>query len=123
MEWLSGQATPNLLEAATGKRCGTLFVSALIVAKIPCPRHRRNLCLTVAFTQGYIPPNTERREEVLARKRQEYHNWVQQHYEVADVERSEDELAILHQIGIDVPRTAAAVDLFHKPQLQRCGAT
>jgi hypothetical protein len=56
---------------------------------------------------------------VLARKRQEYHNWVEQHYEIDDVERSEDELAILHQIQIDVPRTAAVVDLFHKPEIQK----
>ena len=76
-----------------------------------------------AFEQGYVPPNTDRREEVLARKRREYHNWISQHYAIDDSERSEDELAIMHQIEIDVPRTAALVELFQKPEIQRCGAT
>lgn len=59
---------------------------------------------------------------MLARKRREYHNWIEQHYEVDDADRSEDELAILHQIKIDVPRTAAVVDLFQKPEIQKYGA-
>mmetsp|Transcript_24034 Transcript_24034/g.58927 ORF Transcript_24034/g.58927 Transcript_24034/m.58927 type:complete len:387 (-) Transcript_24034:1420-2580(-) len=82
-----------------------------------CPVKQRPLCWKLLL--GYIPPNTDRREEVLARKRQEYHNWVQQHFEIDDMERSEDELAILHQIGIDIPRTAAVVEVFHKPEIQR----
>ena len=66
-----------------------------------------------------MPPNADRREGVLSRKRQEYHSWVEQHYEIDDIERSEDELAILHQIKIDCPRTAAAEELFHKPEIQK----
>ena len=82
-----------------------------------CPVERRPICWKLML--GYIPPNADRREEVLGRKRHEYNNWVQQHYEIDDAERSEDELAILHQIQIDVPRTAAVVHLFHKPEIQR----
>ena len=59
------------------------------------------------LSQGYLPQSLCRRVEVLSRKRQEYHIWVQEHYNVDDIERSEDELRILHQIRIDVPRTAA----------------
>jgi len=29
---------------------------------------------------GYVSPNTERREPMLERKRQEYHNFVEQYY-------------------------------------------
>lgn len=43
---------------------------------------------------------------------------MEQHYELDDVDRSEDELAILHQIKIDCPRTAASENLFHKPEIQ-----
>lgn len=68
--------------------------------------------------QGYIPPNSDRRNEVLARKRREYQTWVKQHYEVDDAERSDEELTILHQIQIDLPRTAAMVDLFRESSIQ-----
>ena len=57
--------------------------------------------------QGYMPQSSGRRVEVLSRKRLEYHIWVKEHHNVDDIERSEDELRILHQIRIDVPRTAA----------------
>jgi hypothetical protein len=55
---------------------------------------------------------------VLARKRKEYQIWVKQHYEMDDADRSDEELAILHQIKIDLPRTAAQVDLFRKSEIQ-----
>jgi hypothetical protein len=58
-------------------------------------------------SQGYLPQSSGRRVEVLSRKREEYHIWVQEHYDVDDIDKSEDELRILHQIKIDVPRTAA----------------
>ena len=68
----------------------------------------RSLIISCLFlSQGYLPQSSGRRVEVLSRKRQEYHIWVQDHYDVDDVDRSEDELRILHQIRIDVPRTAA----------------
>ena len=68
----------------------------------------RSLIITSLFlSQGYLPQSSGRRAEVLSRKRQEYHIWVQEHYDVDDIDRSEDELRVLHQIRIDVPRTAA----------------
>jgi len=30
--------------------------------------------------KGYVSPNTDRREPMLERKRQEYHNFVEQYY-------------------------------------------
>lgn len=68
----------------------------------------RSLIITSLFlSQGYLPQSSGRRVEVLSRKREEYHIWVQEHYDVDDTDKSEDELRVLHQIRIDVPRTAA----------------
>ena len=67
--------------------------------------------------QGYIPPSSDRRNEVLARKRKEYQIWVKQHYEMDDADRSDEELAILHQRLIS--RTAAQVDLFESQKFSR----
>ena len=62
----------------------------------------RSLIVTSLFlSQGYLPQSLGRRVEVLSRKRQEYHIWVQEHYDVDDIDKSEDELRILHQIRID----------------------
>mmetsp|Transcript_11965 Transcript_11965/g.51343 ORF Transcript_11965/g.51343 Transcript_11965/m.51343 type:complete len:371 (+) Transcript_11965:120-1232(+) len=70
-----------------------------------CPPGRRSICWKLLL--GYLPQSSGRRVEVLSRKREEYHIWVQEHYDVDDIDKSEDELRILHQIKIDVPRTAA----------------
>mmetsp|Transcript_2660 Transcript_2660/g.9360 ORF Transcript_2660/g.9360 Transcript_2660/m.9360 type:complete len:210 (+) Transcript_2660:88-717(+) len=70
-----------------------------------CPPGRRSICWKLLL--GYMPQSSGRRVEVLSRKRLEYHIWVKEHHNVDDIERSEDELRILHQIRIDVPRTAA----------------
>jgi len=69
--------------------------------------------------QGYTPPRSDQREAILARKRQEYRNWVLQHHEIENSERSEDELRVLHQIALDTPRTAPAVQFFRKKEIQK----
>lgn len=51
---------------------------------------------------GYIPLNTDRQKNCLDRKRNEYTYLVNNHEE--DI-LGTDELAVLHQIKIDLPRT------------------
>lgn len=82
-----------------------------------CPPELRPTCWRLLL--GYVPPNASLRAGVLSRKRQEYQDWVQQHYDMDDADRSEDETRILHQIRIDLPRTAPGVSFFHKPEIQR----
>lgn len=62
---------------------------------------------------GYAPPNQDRQEEGLRRKREQYAGWVTQYFE----ENAEEN--ILKQIGLDVPRTSPGVPFFHRPELQR----
>lgn len=52
---------------------------------------------------GYLPVNADRREAALQRKRQEYHENVNQYYHAA---RTEEESSILKQILLDLPRTS-----------------
>lgn len=68
---------------------------------------------------GYLPPNKARQAATLGRKRQEYQEMVPQFYEISDLERSEEELTALRQVGLDVPRTAPAVPFFHEPIIQK----
>ncbi|KAF2321989.1 hypothetical protein GH714_005237 [Hevea brasiliensis] len=56
-------------------------------------------------TYGYAPPNSDRREGVLRRKRLEYLDCVAQFYDIPDTERSDDEINMLRQISVDCPRT------------------
>jgi len=48
--------------------------------------------------QGYAPPNSDRREGVLRRKRLEYLDYVAQYYDVPETERSDDEANMLRQV-------------------------
>eukprot|EP00249_Psilotum_nudum_P021569 c28156_g1_i2 orf=388-1668(+) len=67
---------------------------------------------------GYAPPNADRREAVLMRKRQEYMDCVTQYYDIPDAERTEDEIHTLRQISVDCPRTVPDVPFFHQPVIQ-----
>eukprot|EP00899_Mesostigma_viride_P003315 jgi/Mesvir1/12985/Mv05995-RA.1 len=67
---------------------------------------------------GYQPPNADRKESVIARKRQEYRDCLPRHFEVENSERSEEELNTLRQILVDVPRTAPTVPFFHTTVIQ-----
>lgn len=50
---------------------------------------------------GYAPPNRERRETILARKRQEYRDFVPSYYEGAGgANASEDEVTSLRQASV-----------------------
>ncbi|KAL2328882.1 hypothetical protein Fmac_022309 [Flemingia macrophylla] len=68
---------------------------------------------------GYAPPNSDRREGVLRRKRLEYLDCVSQYYDIPDTERTDDEVNMLRQIGIDCPRTVPEVLFFQQPQVQK----
>ncbi|MBA0828262.1 hypothetical protein Goarm_012965, partial [Gossypium armourianum] len=65
---------------------------------------------------GYAPPNSDRREGVLRRKRLEYLDCVAQFYDIPDTERSADEINMLRQIAVDCPRTVPDVPFFQQAQ-------
>lgn len=48
--------------------------------------------------QGYAPPNSDRREGVVGRKRAEYFDCVAQFYDVSDNERTDEEINMLRQV-------------------------
>ncbi|XP_020224653.1 TBC1 domain family member 22B [Cajanus cajan] len=68
---------------------------------------------------GYAPPNSDRREGVLSRKRLEYLDCVSQYYDIPDSERSDDEINMLRQIAVDCPRTVPDVSFFQQQQVQK----
>ncbi|XP_023527117.1 TBC1 domain family member 22B-like [Cucurbita pepo subsp. pepo] len=68
---------------------------------------------------GYAPPNSDRKEGVLRRKRLEYLDSVAQFYDVPDTERSDDEINMLRQIAVDCPRTVPDVAFFQQAQVQK----
>ena len=59
------------------------------------------------------------REEILARKRQEYADQVREDFNVSPADRSEDDEGALRQVSVDVPRTAPGVAFFHQEPVQR----
>ncbi|MBA0738409.1 hypothetical protein Gogos_011771, partial [Gossypium gossypioides] len=76
--------------------------------------------LGFAFSiNGYAPPNSDRREGVLRRKRLEYLDCVAQFYDIPDTERSADEINMLRQIAVDCPRTVPDVPFFQQAQVQK----
>lgn len=71
---------------------------------------------------GYSPPNRERRDTVLDRKRREYRDLIPEYYDSAlnGVHRSTEEEMALRQVSVDVPRTAPGVPFFHQERIQKC---
>ncbi|XP_035547498.1 TBC1 domain family member 22B-like [Juglans regia] len=68
---------------------------------------------------GYAPPNSDRKEGVLRRKRLEYLDCVSRYYDIPDTDRSDDEINMLRQIAVDCPRTVPDVTFFHEPKVQK----
>ena len=68
---------------------------------------------------GYLPPNRAWRDSMLERKRREYYEAVPQYFDVPNDSRSDGHQKMLHQILIDVPRTAPSVKLFRHAKVQR----
>ncbi|DBA73312.1 TPA: hypothetical protein ACH3X1_011364 [Trebouxia sp. C0004] len=82
------------------------------------PGDLRPLCWQLLL--GYLPPNRDRREQILARKRREYRDMVPEYYDIANNDRSEEEMGALRQVSVDVPRTAPGVAFFHEAPVQKC---
>ncbi|XP_031481780.1 GTPase-activating protein GYP1 [Nymphaea colorata] len=68
---------------------------------------------------GYEPPNSDRRDGVLKRKRLEYVDCVSQYYDIPDSERADEEVNMLRQIAVDCPRTVPDVAFFQQPEVQK----
>ncbi|KAJ8531142.1 hypothetical protein K7X08_025873 [Anisodus acutangulus] len=68
---------------------------------------------------GYAPPNSDRREGVLRRKRVDYLDCVAQYYDIPDIERTDEEINMLRQIAVDCPRTVPDVSFFQQAQVQK----
>ncbi|CAI9108617.1 OLC1v1008264C1 [Oldenlandia corymbosa var. corymbosa] len=68
---------------------------------------------------GYAPPNSDRREGVLRRKRLEYLDCVAQYYDIPDTERTDEEITMLRQIAVDCPRTVPDVTFFQQAEVQK----
>lgn len=68
---------------------------------------------------GYLPTNNARRAQTLARKRAEYKDAIQQHYDIDDDVRTVQEQETLRQVLVDVPRTAPEVGLFRNDRIRK----
>ncbi|KAI5674078.1 hypothetical protein M9H77_14442 [Catharanthus roseus] len=68
---------------------------------------------------GYAPPNSDRREGILRRKRLEYLDCVAQYYDIPDSERTDEEINMLRQIAVDCPRTVPDVSFFQQSEVQK----
>ncbi|SCP05289.1 TBC domain protein, putative [Plasmodium ovale] len=74
----------------------------------------REKCWKLAL--GYLPLNREETEKVLKKKRDEYENLKKQYYKKNKL--SEDELKILRQIKVDIPRTKSCYNIFNNRKIQ-----
>ncbi|GAA0144321.1 GTPase-activating protein [Lithospermum erythrorhizon] len=68
---------------------------------------------------GYAPPNSDRRDGILRRKRQEYLDCAAQYYDISDMDRTDEEISMLHQIAVDCPRTVPDVAFFQQAEVQK----
>lgn len=114
-----------------GKRSAkSLFDCADISVGIP--GEVRSQCWKLLL--GYLPANADRRDATLARKRQEYHENVNQYYSmhlslppplplfsfyITESAKTSNEAAILKQIQIDLPRTNPKMPLFQQVTVQQ----
>lgn len=64
---------------------------------------------------GYLPANTDRREQTLQRKRSEYFGFVEQYYESRHESQHID---TFRQIHIDIPRTNPLIPMFQMVTVQ-----
>ena len=81
------------------------------------PPELRPVCWRLLL--GYLPPSRARQAAALARKRREYAEMVPGLYDIANSERSPDEVGALRQVAVDVPRTAPGVALFQHAAVQK----
>eukprot|EP00986_Skeletonema_menzelii_P015992 scaffold13247_cov154-Skeletonema_menzelii.AAC.7 len=81
------------------------------------PPHHRSKIWKILLS--YLPANTSRHQSTLTRKRNEYKDAIQQHYDIPDDSRTNSEQETLRQVLVDVPRTAPEVPLFHNDRIRR----
>ncbi|CRG95191.1 TBC domain protein, putative [Plasmodium gallinaceum] len=79
------------------------------------PFNVREKCWKLAL--GYLPLNTEDTDKVLKKKRDEYENLKKQYYNKNKL--SEEELKILRQIKVDIPRTKSCYNIFINKKIQQ----
>ena len=83
----------------------------------------------MSYVQGYLPSIRSRQKAIITRKRKEYFEYIPRLFDIDDSERTEDELATLHQvsfnlflcneqISVDVPRTACSSILLKSTKFQ-----
>eukprot|EP00798_Chlamydomonas_sp_ICE-L_P021939 gene21939-28985_t len=99
----------KILEAPV---CGT---SRKVIGSKPLFKELKN---TEACPFGLLL-NEARQATTLARKRREYQEMIPEFYEIEDEERSEEEVAALRQVIVDVPRTAPNVAFFQEAPIQK----
>ncbi len=68
---------------------------------------------------GYMPINKERRENTIARKRNEYLESVPMYFKKSDADRTTQEGEVLRQIVVDLPRTCPNTPFFHQAPIQQ----
>lgn len=81
------------------------------------PRHMRPNVWRLLL--GYAPPNSDRRDGILRRKRQEYLDCAAQYYDISDIDRTDEEISMFRQIAVDCPRTVPDVSFFQQPEVQK----
>ena len=88
-------------------------------------------CEKAVSLQGYLPSVRSRQQAIIQRKRREYMEYIPRLFDVDDSERTEDELAALHQvstqdffnsqISVDVPRTSCSGIILKNEDVQLVG--
>ena len=70
---------------------------------------------------GYLPTNKSRRIAAIAKKRNEYEDSIPVYFDqnVQSIEKTPQELELLRQIQVDLPRTSPELLFFHQKPLQR----
>lgn len=80
------------------------------------PPELRPMCWRLLL--GYQPPNQSRAQSTVHRKRREYRDMVPVYYDIDNQQRSDDDIADLKQVSVDVPRTAPDVPFFQQAAMQ-----
>jgi hypothetical protein len=68
---------------------------------------------------GYLPANRDRRHTTIEKRRREYKTYLGEYFSINNSKRSEVEMVILRQIGVDVPRTSPGITWIQHPRLQK----
>ncbi|EUD67785.1 hypothetical protein C922_01974 [Plasmodium inui San Antonio 1] len=76
----------------------------------------RENCWKLAL--GYLPLNREDTDKVLKKKRDEYENLKKEYY-YNKSKLSEEEMKILRQIKVDIPRTKSCYNIFNHKKIQQ----